>query len=1165
MLTFANRFYIPKLISIKPKLIMKKIYLSLFALFYFVAGFGQTIAITSNPGSSANIVVGGSSYHVSESIYLESEIGASNFTATGTAINNIAFNCSAVGTGSSTIASPNFKIYLKDVSAATTTFAAGAYNITGYTLVYSGAFSYPATGFQSVNLTTTYVRTTGTNLQVLIVRTDNVVHTGNAFSTSNGNTVAGSSAVTCRRYNSATAPVSGTSSLTTTAFRPQIQLKHTNPNDAKVDVLYTLGKMPVPNATPRTDSARITNNGSNTLTNLNVTLGITGANTFSDVQVIPSLAPGASANVVFAPYTFSNEGNNSYAVSVPSDDDNTNNTQTLSPQSINKNTWSYAYGTTAAAGVGFTGASGDFVAKFNTNLATAISQVSVNFFSGGQPYQIGIWDASGAGGSPGTNLYTSATLTSVTGVNVIPINPAPSIAVGNFYVGVRQTGTVNVGFAYQVETPIRGNTFYYTSPSGSTTWTDFAPANSFRFMIEPKLILPIDASVNTFVVPSSTTCQPTPQTYTATLTNTGANTINIGEANVTLKVAGANVYSGSKTNTTALASGALEIINFPNINVSSPGQNFDTLFVALTGDLDKSNDTLKATNTTLNTVINLPLVERYEAANLNIGLISVLTGGTPRNITSLQTGSYTNVDLGGTLQPHGDNKMMLFDNYSGTTTLGIRNRLYSNCISVPTTGANQCSNYQLSFWLSHDNSYTTDLDSVYLNVTTDGGVTWNRILPGYGRVDAAFATPGWKKETVSMNAYAGQTIQIGFEAVGKWGNIIALDDIQFGSVGAGSIILSTAANNAISLTPDCTDFGWTYYIDPADATKPLMAINWDPTNSGANTLAKAGATATIQVDAANFAAENIAATIATYTMKRYWNVNLNSIAMTAPVNVRFFYNKADTASANAAAQAFATANSVAVKTPSWFKTTTGSFVADVDHVRPAGVINPLALTNVNTTGETINGVLYAQFDGISNFSGGTYATGAGLGSVLPVSIEFFKGSKQAINNVLDWKVNCTTEPSIAMSLERSADGRTFRSIQDQIATNARCLQSFNYVDATPLAGYNYYRLKTVTLDGKVKYSSIVVLLNKEKGFELISIVPNPVQNTAILSLTTVKGGKIELSVSDVTGKVISKQSKIVIAGNNPINMNFAALSAGTYIITAVNADGDIKTTRFVKY
>ena len=1124
----------------------------------------QIVSITTNPGTSGNIVIGGSNYHVSESIFLESEIGAANFTTAGTAITAVAFSCNAIGTGSTTVASSNYSIYFKDVPAATTTFATGTYTTAGYTLVYSGAFSYPTTGFQSVNLTTSYVRTAGTNLQVLIVRTDNIVHTGTVFNASAGNTVTGSLALTTRRYNSTTAPVSGTSSLAASNFRPQIQLKH-NPNDAKVDVLYTLGKMPIPNATPRTDSARVTNAGTNTLTNLNVTLQISGANTFSNVQVVPSLAPGASANVVFTAYTFSNEGNNNYAVSVPADDDNSNNSLTLSPQSVNKNTWSYAYGTTPAGGVGFNGASGDFVAKFNTNSATAISQVSVNFSSGGQPYQIGIWDASGTGGAPGTNLYTSATLTSITGVNVIPISPAPGIAAGNFYVGVRQTGTVNVNFAFQTETPIRGGTFYFASPSGATSWTDFAPANSFRFMIEPKLILPIDASVNSFVVPSSTTCQPTPQTYSATLTNTGANTINIGAANVTLKVAGANTYLTSKINTTSLASGASEIINFPNVNVSNPGQNFDTLFVVLPGDLDKSNDTLKLTNTTLNTVINLPLVERYEAATLNIGLITVLPGGTPRNIVTLQTGSYTNGDLGGTLQPHGDNKMIIFDNYSGTTSLGIRNRLFSNCISVPAVGASQCNNYQLSFWLSHDNSLTTNLDSVYLNVTTDGGATWNRILPGYGRIDAAFTIPGWKKETLNMNAYAGQTIQIGFEDVSQYGNIIALDDIQFGSVAAGSIILSTAVNNAINLTPDCTDFGWTYYIDPADATKPLMAINWDPSNSGANTVAKAAATASMQIDAANFAAEDNAAMKATYTMKRYWNVNLNSAVMTAPVNVRFFYDKADTASANAAAQTFATANSVALKTPGWFKTTTGSFVADAAHVLPTGVVNAISLTNINTTGESINGVLYAQFNGINSFSGGTYTTGAGAGSVLPVCIEFFKGSKQGTNNLLDWKVTCTSQPSVQLSLERSADGRNFTAIDDQTATATRCLQGFNYTDNKPLAGFNYYRLKTTSPDGKIGYSTIVVLLNKEKGFELISLAPNPVKSTSILSLTTVKGGKIDISVSDITGKVISKQSVVVIAGNNPITMNFATLGAGTYIITAINAEGELKTTRFVKY
>jgi hypothetical protein len=1137
---------------------MKKIYFSLFALFSFGAGFGQTVEVSANPGTTGNLPFGTSNYAASESIYTQTEIGAANFTSAGTSLDKIAFNTSTLGAATTF---NNVKIYFKDVPLTTTAFSTGTYTTTGYTLVFDGSVTLAATGWTELALTTPYVRATGTNLQMLIERTDNASHTGFVYVTANGNNTSASVNST-RRYNAATV-LSGTTSLGASAFRPAIRFIRKYNDDANVKRVYTLGKLPLPNGTPHIISANVSNDGINTLTNLNVTLNITGSNTFTNTQIIPSLASGASTTVSFTGFTPTVEGTNTVTVSVPSDDFNDNNSSSVT-QLANKNTWSYAYGATAAGGVGFNGATGDFVAKFNTNAATAISQVSVNFTSSGQPYQIGIWDASGAGGTPGTNLFTSATLTSVTGVNVIPINPAPSIAVGNFYVGVRQTGTSNVNFAYQTETPIRGNTFYFASPSGGTTWTDFAPANSFRFMIEPKLILPIDASVNTFVLPSSTTCQPTPQTYSATLTNTGANTINIGAANVTLKVAGANVYLGSTTNTTSLASGASEVINFPNVNVSNPGQNFDTLFVALTGDLDNSNDTLKATNTTLNTVINLPLVERYEAATLNIGQVLVLTGGTPRSITSLRTGSYTNVDLGGTLQPHGDSKMILFDNYSGTTTLGIRNRLYSNCITVPSVGANQCSNYQLSFWLSHDNSYTTDLDSVYLNVTTDGGVTWNRILPGYGRVDAAFAIPGWKKETVSMNAYAGQTIQIGFEAVSKYGNIIALDDIQFGSVGAGSVILSSAANNAINLTPDCTDFGWTYYIDPADATKPLMAINWDPANSGANTAAKAAATASMQIDAANFAAENITALTATYTMKRYWNVNLNAAVMTAPVNVRFFYDKADTASANAAAQAFATANSVAVKTPSWFKTTTGSFVGDAAHVKPSGVVDPTALTNVNTTGETINGVLYAQFNGINNFSGGTYATGAGLGSVLPVFIEFFKGSKQGTSNFLDWKLTCTNEPSITMSLERSADGRSFKSIQDQTATATRCLQSFNYVDATPLAGYNYYRLKTVTLDGKVKYSTIVVLLNKEKGFELISIVPNPVQNTAILSLTTVKGGKIELSVSDLAGKVISKQSKIVIAGNNPINMNFASLSAGTYIITAVNADGEIKTTRFVK-
>ncbi len=217
-------------------------------------------------------------------------------------------------------------------------------------------------------------------------------------------------------------------------------------------------------------------------------------------------------------------------------------------------------------------------------------------------------------------------------------------------------------------------------------------------------------------------------------------------------------------------------------------------------------------------------------------------------------------------------------------------------------------------------------------------------------------------------------------------------------------------------------------------------------------------------------------------------------------------------------------------------------------------------THIPTTGSNTSPVIGRS--GLTTFS--SFAIGGGL-TILPVSIEFLKGAKIAGANYLDWKITCTSAPSVTISLERSADGRSFIAIQDQNATAARCLQGFNYTDVSPLSGANYYRLKITTPDGQFRYSTIVVLLNKQKGFELISLAPNPVINSAMLTLTSAKPGKIDIAVSDIEGKIVALQNVTVIAGNNPIDMNFTNLGAGTYSITAINADGERKTIRFVKY
>jgi hypothetical protein len=91
--------------------------------------------------------------------------------------------------------------------------------------------------------------------------------------------------------------------------------------------------------------------------------------------------------------------------------------------------------------------------------------------------------------------------------------------------------------------------------------------------------------------------------------------------------------------------------------------------------------------------------------------------------------------------------------------------------------------------MSHDNVYATSLDSLYLTVSTDKGLTWTRLLPGFQRAEATATTPYWKQEIIDISAYNGQTIQLGFEGVSDYGNIIGLDDININYSGLAPVSL----------------------------------------------------------------------------------------------------------------------------------------------------------------------------------------------------------------------------------------------------------------------------------------------------------------------------------------------------------------------------------------
>ncbi len=390
---------------------------------------------------------------------------------------------------------------------------------------------------------------------------------------------------------------------------------------------------------------------------------------------------------------------------------------------------------------------------------------------------------------------------------------------------------------------------------------------------------------------------------------------------------------------------------------------------------------------------------------------------------------------------------------------------------------------------------------------------------------------------------------------------------EFAGYGATTnVALATSSTNGIDLVKGCDELGWTYYTDPADNSRYLFAINWDPSAVSDNTAAKAAATVRIQVDASYFTVNDNSVPYGTWTMQRYWNVDLHGVAMTGPANMRFFYSTAEKTTVDVQASNFAATYAGTLEPPTWFKTKTIAFAGDAAHMDEDGVYNSIGLVDVNAVpAATLNSVLYAQFNTVSTLSGGTYATGVGPNTPLPITLNYLQGVKQGNKNNLSWKVTCNNTPKATLTLERSIDAANFSAIYTITADAARCQQPFDYLDANPVAGKNYYRLKMTDENGKFTYSNIIVLLNEIKGFDIIAIAPNPVTTGRFkLNITSAENTKMNVVIMDMQGRVVQQQTVSMMAGYNSLDMNVVNLAAGTYNIYGTTASDRSRVMRFVK-
>ena len=201
---------------------------------------------------------------------------------------------------------------------------------------------------------------------------------------------------------------------------------------------------------------------------------------------------------------------------------------------------------------------------------------------------------------------------------------------------------------------------------------------------------------------------------------------------------------------------------------------------------------------------------------------------------------------------------------------------------------------------------------------------------------------------------------------------------------------------------------------------------------------------------------------------------------------------------------------------------------------------------------------------VTGFSG-FYLTTKKASAPLAIGLNYFKGVQVDKKNLLNWKVNCTSAQA-KFEIQRSADGQHFTTIGNITADQARCSQPFDFTDDNPKSGANYYRIRIIDIDGKDAYSNTILLSLKTSRFDMMSLIPNIIQNeNTSLKINAFEKGEMNIVVSDFSGRKISAQTIALQPGLNQTVINTSVLASGVYQVTGYLPGEKPQTLRLIKH
>lgn len=191
---------------------------------------------------------------------------------------------------------------------------------------------------------------------------------------------------------------------------------------------------------------------------------------------------------------------------------------------------------------------------------------------------------------------------------------------------------------------------------------------------------------------------------------------------------------------------------------------------------------------------------------------------------------------------------------------------------------------------------------------------------------------------------------------------------------------------------------------------------------------------------------------------------------------------------------------------------------------------------------------------ISALTLSTNALLTGAQSPLPVRFSLFNAKKVNTGVAVLWNVDMEENVKV-YEVQRSADGKNFSTIG---TVDAIAQRAYSFTD-TKAINNAYYRIKSVDMDGKFMYSTIVNIKG-DKSTVVVRAYPMPFQNMMTIDHPSATANST-LTIVSADGRMV--KSMLLNAGEQQTAVNLANAQPGLYF-ARLDIGGEISTIKIVK-